>query len=211
MQFAFDCWNCGSKIKASSGSAGRRGRCPKCKNAVVIPDPEKLLQDKTITTDDIGDFEVSAVPPVDEEQGLPDWIASDADEEEDEFATSPPLVASPQREPKVFTPRDHRQHWLMDFLDFRMMISTQIIKSIWSIGTLLLLIGLLLYVLMIGVMQFQRFGITFLELLMLLALLLGSVLTNILWRLICESAIVFFKMHETLEEMNRNIERSGHH
>ena len=35
----FRCHNCGSKIKVAKEHAGKKGKCPKCKNPVVVPFP----------------------------------------------------------------------------------------------------------------------------------------------------------------------------
>jgi len=37
----FNCDNCGRKFSAPESYAGKKGRCPKCKNVVFIPDARK--------------------------------------------------------------------------------------------------------------------------------------------------------------------------
>ncbi len=34
-----ECVSCGKRLKYSSAQIGQRGRCPRCKNAVLLPDP----------------------------------------------------------------------------------------------------------------------------------------------------------------------------
>lgn len=38
---SFHCENCGQKFNVSENRAGKSGRCPKCKSAVIIPDAKK--------------------------------------------------------------------------------------------------------------------------------------------------------------------------
>ncbi len=55
----FHCENCGQRFKVSDTSAGKKGRCPKCKSIVVVPEiqtPSSSVQQK-----DSGDLKVSSI------------------------------------------------------------------------------------------------------------------------------------------------------
>jgi hypothetical protein len=43
MAIEFQCHHCGNKVKTSEEHAGKRGRCPHCKNSVYIPTPSEAL------------------------------------------------------------------------------------------------------------------------------------------------------------------------
>jgi len=38
------CSNCGKRIKVSESHAGKKGKCPKCKNVVTVPQIEKSVR-----------------------------------------------------------------------------------------------------------------------------------------------------------------------
>ena len=42
----FHCKNCGKKISVPEKHAGKKGKCPKCKNIVVVPKAEKIVSFK---------------------------------------------------------------------------------------------------------------------------------------------------------------------
>lgn len=44
MPIEFHCSHCGKKIKAPDEHAGKRGKCPSCKNSVYIPTPDEDIE-----------------------------------------------------------------------------------------------------------------------------------------------------------------------
>ena len=76
-----------------------------------------------------------------------------------------------------------------DFMSFRTLISTAWIKVVYAVGAIVITIASL-GTLVAGSRQFGGAGV----LIGLVSLVAG----NILWRMICEAAILFFSMHEQL-------------
>jgi len=54
----FHCENCGQRFKVSDTDAGKKGRCPKCKSIVVVP--EVQTPSSTVKQKDSGDLKVSS-------------------------------------------------------------------------------------------------------------------------------------------------------
>lgn len=54
----FHCKNCGQKFSVPQTNAGKKGRCPKCKNIVVVPKVEDRLS--TTSQSDSGDVKVGS-------------------------------------------------------------------------------------------------------------------------------------------------------
>ena len=48
MPIEFHCSHCGHKVKAPDDAAGKRGKCPACKNSVYIPTPSEDLEPLTL-------------------------------------------------------------------------------------------------------------------------------------------------------------------
>jgi len=93
LMIRFQCKNCGQKIKVQENLAGKKGKCPKCKNIVIVP----TLQDSIPSTSqkDISDVKVNSekspydlslldIPPKDESPSQPtkqDEISNESFEE----------------------------------------------------------------------------------------------------------------------------------
>lgn len=75
----FRCENCGQKFSVHKNNAGKRGKCPKCKNIIVIPkvQTQSPLTNKTDSEDSkinskysAYDLSLLAIPQKDETQEL---------------------------------------------------------------------------------------------------------------------------------------------
>lgn len=79
-----------------------------------------------------------------------------------------------------------------DFFSFREMVSMQIIKIVYILGMIFITIG--------GIIAlFDNFLIG------LVAIVLG----NLIWRLVCESAILLFSIHDILGSIETNVKSSN--
>jgi hypothetical protein len=81
------------------------------------------------------------------------------------------------------------------FFGFRTMVSTLLVKIVYVLGVLVLTIGGIGSLFLGG--ERSLFG--------LLALVVG----NLLWRLVCESAIVLFSIHELVGSIEKS-EQQAH-
>jgi len=77
-----------------------------------------------------------------------------------------------------------------DFFSFRQMVSMQIIKIIYILGLVFITIGGI-----IGLFDNFLMGLA--------AIVLG----NLIWRLICESAILLFSIHDILGNIETNVRK----
>lgn len=55
----FRCKNCGKKINAPEKHAGKKGKCPKCKTILVVPQPDNPIPDNSKT----GSKTLTLIPP----------------------------------------------------------------------------------------------------------------------------------------------------
>lgn len=82
--------------------------------------------------------------------------------------------------------------WL-DFINFREMVATKIIKFVYVSVTILIIIS--------GVVQFLMN--IFSNPLYAIGLILGILLINIFWRIVCELLILLFSIHQELVKIAR--------
>ena len=105
MAISFRC-DCGFKIRAPDTSAGKRGRCPQCKNVVTIPTPEPVA----VAADepfDLADIAVPATAPqaavADDDGGIPfadapaTYAATTASRAKPAPTAAAPMKAAPAR------------------------------------------------------------------------------------------------------------------
>ncbi len=78
-----------------------------------------------------------------------------------------------------------------DFLSFRQMVSMQIIKIIYILGLAVITIG--------GIVTLLNNFLTG-----LIAIIFG----NLIWRLICETSILLFSMHEILGSIDNKLKEN---
>ena len=58
----FNCEHCGQKIRVPETIAGKKGKCPKCKNIVIIPKPETAVSSTSETSSsDVTDFDIDSI------------------------------------------------------------------------------------------------------------------------------------------------------
>ena len=84
---------------------------------------------------------------------------------------------------------------MRDFFGFRKMITTGFIKAVYVVGAAILTFGGLIMIL---------FGPSA-DSLSLKIGVLAVTIGNLVWRMICEGAIVFYRIHDTLESINCKI------
>jgi hypothetical protein len=89
------------------------------------------------------------------------------------------------------------------FLDFRLMVSFSIIKYLYIIVAVIIniaaFISLFAGVIFPSILEGKDF--TFgMFLLNLLGVILGTVILNIVWRLICEKLVILFSIHKMLSD-----------
>jgi len=82
-----------------------------------------------------------------------------------------------------------------DFFGFRKMISTEFIKVVYAVGATILTFGGLIIILFGPSVDSSSLKIG------VLVVIVG----NLVWRMTCEGAIVFYRIHDTLESINRKI------
>jgi hypothetical protein len=82
--------------------------------------------------------------------------------------------------------------WL-DFINFREMVATKIIKFVYVCVTILITLS--------GVVQFLMN--IFSNPLYAIGLLLGILLINVFWRIVCELLILLFSIHQELVKIAR--------
>ncbi len=61
MPIEFQC-QCGAKLRAKEELAGKRLKCPKCSNALTIPEPDAPHDEMELGFDELADFESAASP-----------------------------------------------------------------------------------------------------------------------------------------------------
>ncbi|MBA3921066.1 MAG: DUF4282 domain-containing protein [Nostocaceae cyanobacterium] len=83
-------------------------------------------------------------------------------------------------------------YWL-DFINFREMVATKIIKFVYvSVAILLILSGVVQFLMNIFSNPLYAIGLFF-----------GILLINIFWRIICELLILLFSIHQELVKIAR--------
>jgi hypothetical protein len=82
--------------------------------------------------------------------------------------------------------------WL-DFINFREMVATKIIKFVYVSVTILIILS--------GVVQFLMN--IFSNPLYAIGLIFGIILINVFWRIVCELLILLFSIHQELVKIAR--------
>ena len=111
----FRCENCGQKFSVHKNNAGKKGKCPKCKNIVIVPELEST--NSTLRQDDSEDSKINskysaydlsllAMPQKDETQELA-LSHTDASESSDEYN-------EPEEESAEETVALRRLPWFVD-------------------------------------------------------------------------------------------------
>lgn len=97
-----------------------------------------------------------------------------------------------EEKPAEQIPQLKEENWLGDFLSFKVMITPFYIKTIYLLGAVILIL--------VGIYGMIAVSETIVRLFGLLLCTIG----NIIWRVFCEWAIVFFKMHDLLRSIDNN-------
>ena len=84
---------------------------------------------------------------------------------------------------------------MRNFFGFRKMISTGFIKAVYAVGAAILTFGGLIMILFGPSVDSSSLKIG----------VLTVTVGNLAWRMICEGAIVFYRIHDTLESINCKI------
>lgn len=121
----FNCPNCGQKFRAPEDRAGKKGRCPKCKNTIVIPDSQIVAD--LLTPDPAAEIQEPAEPEsykltfldnpqIPAPQPAPNEIC---DESDSALAyAQAPLLGSVRSEPEPIPQR--KLPWIIDIFLFPM-------------------------------------------------------------------------------------------
>jgi hypothetical protein len=99
-----------------------------------------------------------------------------------------------EEKPQEQAPQIWGENWLGDFLAFKVMITPFYIKTIYLLGAVILILA------GIGGMIVGPDNVRFLGLLVL-------TVGNIFWRVSCECAILFFRIHDLLRSIENNTKR----
>lgn len=211
----FQCLNCARKILAPEKTAGRKAKCPKCGHAVTVPTPvgataigidpsRNETSVFTARTTPAVEFATAGGPPDrdDFDNMFEDW-SSDEETAPEKYAASPPPVVqrSPAVRPRPAVASQDRRR-LHDFLEFRTLVSVTTVKVLWVCGVVVIgcfaafwfITGLFLIAKEQPLAGLLPMGIA------LGVLLVG----NLVWRLMCEWAIVFFKILDELVALSNN-------
>jgi hypothetical protein len=99
-----------------------------------------------------------------------------------------------EEKPAEQPPQIWGENWLEDFLTFKVMITPFLIKTIYLLGVaILILVGI--YAMISGPNEARVIG------------LLVFTIGNLFWRVWCELAILFFRMHDLLRSIDNNTKR----
>ena len=90
---------------------------------------------------------------------------------------------------------------IADFFEFKLLITRDFIKNIYSLGVVALVVGCLIW-LLVAIKAEGDVGVITI-LMPIIVLIVG----NILFRLSCEAFIVFFAIHDELKELNSKMAR----
>jgi hypothetical protein len=91
------------------------------------------------------------------------------------------------------------QDKISDFFNFRIFISTKIIKLIYNLGVIILtIIAILIAPEFISRVEKELTGLTF------ILTFIIYIIFNLIWRVLCEFTILFFSMHEILASIEKN-------
>ena len=100
-----------------------------------------------------------------------------------------------EERPAEQIPQIWGENWLGDFLAFKVMITPFYIKAIYLLGAVINIL--------VGIYCMIACSETVVRIIGLLILTIG----NIFWRIWCELAIVFFRMHDLLRSIDNNTKR----
>ena len=126
------------------------------------------------------------------------WVKNDRDEySEKTFVVIHDIllndrgVSVPMQKEFTETEQENNNMTILGFFSFQTMISSKLIQIIYVLGA---------------------FGITFASSFIMreqfLYGILGIIVGNLVWRLICETAIIFFRINEQLGMINQELKRS---
>jgi hypothetical protein len=93
----------------------------------------------------------------------------------------------------------YQEDKISDFFNFRIFISTKIIKLIYNLGVIILtIIAILIAPEFISRVEKELTGLTF------ILTFIIYIIFNLIWRVLCEFTILFFSMHEILASIEKN-------
>ena len=170
------CPTCQQKIRAPRTMLGRAIKCPQCRNPFTALDPND------ITLSEI-ESKLAASAPANGSGGAEPTSAEETVWGDDE-----------EQEPK-------REIRLLDFLWFRRMVTPPMIVVVFYIGLALqLLAGIALFIL--GFLQvIERTGVAA-GIGIMVGGVLGTLLSSIFWRILCEVLVTFFRIHDRLSDIS---------
>ena len=87
-----------------------------------------------------------------------------------------------------------------NFFNFRLLITLEIIKLLWAIGSLILLV--IGFLVIFGINGYRNLTLFRVSSFNVLFGILIIVVGNLVWRLVCEYILILFNIHERLEELN---------
>ena len=94
MTIRFQCTECDSVLKIRDDKAGQAGRCPNCKTAFVIPEPDPDASDPSPVAEDGGGDEDDAMAFLMESGSVPD-APEPTTALDDQDETTPAIAAKP--------------------------------------------------------------------------------------------------------------------
>jgi len=100
-------------------------------------------------------------------------------------------VSIPMQTEFIETKEETNEMTLGEFFSFKFMISPKLIQIIYILGAVAITVGSLVF-------MRERFWIG----------ILSIIVGNLVWRLVCETAIIFFKMNEQLAMIHEDLKRS---
>ncbi len=208
MPILIHCPDCGAKIRAPEKAIGRQIRCPKCdaeftaqSNAAPAPPAEAPPPEpvpEPVAAGAAPPPEANEAPKSASVEAIRRELPVDGDEEEDEDESPPAMT------PESYGPP---RNPLVDVLLFRMMITPIIIQFLFWLGVIACVIGGgITLVVAIGLMVSGNSDVTaaFIQALLGLGLI---VLGPLAIRLVCELNILFFRIYDTLREMQMAAEK----
>jgi len=128
----FNCPNCSGKLKVPEDRAGKKGKCPKCKNPILIPDSQTVAD--LLTPAPAAEMQEPAepqpykltfldAPQIPAPQPAPTEICDESDSIPE--YTQPPLLGSVRHEPEPIPQR--KLPWVIDIFLFPMSLMSVVV------------------------------------------------------------------------------------
>jgi len=125
----FNCKSCGQKFSVPESSAGKKGKCPRCKNIVVVPEiqatssvTEQSNSEDTKTSSKSSTYD-SALLDMPQKDKIQDLALSQAENPEKTVEHEQELEEESAEKPETAAPVQRKLPWLIDIFFYPLSIS----------------------------------------------------------------------------------------